>query len=106
MTRHAPCLVRRPRWVAMCSLALAVRADDDVSGTTLVPAPRASERALETRAAALRGSSVNTDTLYVGYTPGRFNPTTNWWSVGAGKGAASIDPAQGGMWDWEPTGAS
>ena len=105
MTRHAPVSFVALA-LAMCSLALAVRADDDVSGTTLSPR-LARPGALETRTAALRSSSVNTDTLYVGYTPGRFNPATNWWSIGAGKGAGfHRPPAQGGMWDWEPTGAS
>ncbi len=56
---------------------------------------------LVSRAQKLR-TSASPDTVYVGYTPGRFNAATNWWSVGAGSGAGfKRPPAQGGMWDFE-----
>jgi hypothetical protein len=55
------------------------------------------------RAHRLRSAAAG-DTIYVGYTPGRFSATANWWSIGAGRGAGfHRPPAQGGMWDWEPT---
>lgn len=56
---------------------------------------------LASRAQKLR-TSASPDTVYVGYTPGKFNASTNWWSVGAGSGAGfHRPPAQGGMWDFD-----
>ena len=52
--------------------------------------------------AELVSSQAPRDTVYVGYTPGKFNATNNWWSIGAGSGAGfHAPPAQGGMWDFE-----
>jgi hypothetical protein len=59
---------------------------------------------MASHAERLRTSAALPDTIYIGYTPGRFNAATNWWSIGAGRGAGfHRPPAQGGMWDWEPT---
>ena len=93
--------------LALCAFAAgAGRADDEGSGAG-IPARLAKPGSLATRSASLRSSSAVPDTMYVGYTPGRFNPANNWWSVGAGHGAGfHRPPTQGGMWDLEPTGGS
>lgn len=60
---------------------------------------------LVSRAAKLRTSGL-TDTIYIGWTPGRFNAGNNWWSIGAGSGAGFHRPrtgAAGGMWDFNTT---
>jgi hypothetical protein len=66
-------------------------------------------RELRTRAAKLGVSSSTEDTTWVGYTPGKFNATNNWFSIGSGtdkSGVFNRPPAQGGLWDFEPTSGS
>ena len=68
---------------------------------------------LRTRAAKLQTSATTVDTTWVGYTPGKFNATNNWFSIGSGNDKFSVPtgpynrpPAQGALWDFEPTGGS
>jgi len=98
---------------AAANLALAMT--EDFGGTDVQPRlTNAKLPGLTSRAAKLRGSAVIGDTTYVGYTPGKFSATKNWWSIGAGfSPGGSNSPAfrrayagQGGMWDFEKTGAS
>ena len=82
---------------------------EDIGGTDVQPRLTNAKPGLETRAAKLRSSLVVGDTTYVGFTPGRFSSTKNWWSIGAGFSPGnSNSPAfrrpyagQGGMWDFE-----
>ena len=60
-------------------------------------------RELSSRAARLGASSVVTDTIYVGFTPG--HAADNWWSIWSGSSKTGVyhrPPARGGMWDFEP----
>ena len=68
---------------------------------------------LRTRAAKLQTSASTVDTTWVGYTPGKFNATNNWFSIGSGNdkfsspsGPYNRPPAQGALWDFEPTGGT
>jgi len=67
--------------------------------------PRSAARSLARRPdfrVAPQGAMVDGDTIFVGWTPGKFNATDNWWSIGAGYGPGfHRPPASGGMWDWE-----
>jgi hypothetical protein len=103
MPRSAPWSVALVVASAVLSFAMA-RADD---ATVNEPLRLVDHDATARRATSLRASTVASDTVYVGYTPGRFSPTKNWWSLGSGHGGAfHRPPAQGGMWDWEPTGGA
>jgi hypothetical protein len=96
---------------ATANLALAMT--DDLGNLDIQPRLTNTKMpGLTSRAAKLRGSAVVGDTTYVGYTPGRFSATKNYWSIGAGfSPGASNSPSfrrpyagQGGMWDFEKTG--
>jgi hypothetical protein len=85
------------------NLVLAAYYDDAGSeGLKLVNGQMAQE--LRSRASRLGTSTGNTDTLWVGYTPG--HETDNYWSIWAGFGKDGYyRPINGlahkGVWDWE-----
>jgi hypothetical protein len=65
------------------------------------------QKELMSRAQKLRTSAAP-GTIYVGFTPGKFNSTNNWWSIGSGTGAGFHRPhtgagGRGGMWDFDST---
>ena len=69
--------------VICCALPSSVLAQDDPFASPEQPR-LASPTLLQSAARALRASAVVGDTTSVGYTPGRFHPAKNRWSVGAG----------------------
>jgi hypothetical protein len=90
----------------MANLAFAI--EDFGSGVDGMKLSTAKIQALNSRAAKLGSSAVVGDTTYVGYTPGKFSATKNWWSIGSGFSPGGSNspsfrraPAQGAMWDFE-----
>jgi len=86
----------------------ALASTDDNMAPKLQNAGLAKE--LRTRAAKLQTSATTVDTTWVGYTPGKFNASNNWYSLGSGSdkfstptGPYNRPPAQGSIWDFEPT---
>jgi hypothetical protein len=81
---------------------------DDNLAPKLMNAGLAKE--LRTRAARLQTSATTVDTTWIGYSPGKFNAANNWFSIGSGSDKFSVPtgpynrpPAQGALWDFEPT---
>ena len=92
--------------VLLAAQALAGPEDDDADHPILMNARMAKE--LQSRATRLGVSASTADTVYVGYTPGKFNATNNYWSIWAGSDKFAVPagpyyrpPAQGAMWDFE-----
>lgn len=95
--------------VAMANLAFAIE-DIGSSAGDGIKLSTAKMQGLSSRAARLRSSAVVGDTTYVGYTPGKFSSTKNWWSIGSGFSPGGSNspafrraPAQGAMWDFSNT---
>jgi hypothetical protein len=86
------------------NFALAVEDHEGIIGLKMITTQMSQE--LQSRAARLGTSAGTSDTTWVGYTPGFFNASNNYWSIYSGLGKDGYRrPVNGqpdkGVWNWD-----